>query len=568
MFVVRFQRHQLLLLAILAIAVVLRLWGINYGLPFLYVTDEYHEVMRAMQLGAGSFNMDRTGKGGLYYLLFLEFGVYYAFLKLFGVVSSISEFAALFARDPSAFYLMSRATVLAFGVANVWILHRLTQKVFGQRAALIAAFIFALNVLHVSLSKTVRIDVVMTCLATLTLLLAVNVAERGTKKDYVLAAIAGALATTTKITAVLLLVPLLIAHWHSVKGHASWPKSYILDGRLWLAGATFVVFWFGTDPGLIFSLTDYLSFFGPVTGDAVSEAIDGGEVLTLERPNLFAYYARALVESMGWPLFIVSSAATIYALWRRTLADVLFVSFAATTYLVISSTTSLHAYFPRYVLPVIPVMAALSGRLLSDLSEVVPFLQKRIAMGFVVVLLALVPGYQAIQQSRVLTRTDTRTLAKQWIDSQVPQGAKVFVEGAKIAPVRSTVPIQESTDSMRERMDYWRAVEPRQATYLRHRLSVHDGRGFRLVLVPLGQEATLQEYRAEGVEFFVVLPDRMKRGRSSTSRSVGLLNDLRTSSDVELVATFPQEANYRPGLSVEIYRVVTSDISAANQGRP
>ena len=51
---------------VLVVALLIRLWGIGYGLPFSYVNDEYHEVMRALQLGAGSFNFDRIGKGGFY----------------------------------------------------------------------------------------------------------------------------------------------------------------------------------------------------------------------------------------------------------------------------------------------------------------------------------------------------------------------------------------------------------------------------------------------------------------------------------------------------------------------
>ena len=67
---------------VVAIAVALRLWGIDYGLPFVYWTDEYHEVMRAMELGAGGFNFGRTSKGGFYLLLFFEYAIYYVFLRV------------------------------------------------------------------------------------------------------------------------------------------------------------------------------------------------------------------------------------------------------------------------------------------------------------------------------------------------------------------------------------------------------------------------------------------------------------------------------------------------------
>ena len=63
------------LVLVLGLACLLRLWGTWYGLPFSYYDDEYHEVMRALELGMGGFNFERTGKGGFYFLLFLEYGL-------------------------------------------------------------------------------------------------------------------------------------------------------------------------------------------------------------------------------------------------------------------------------------------------------------------------------------------------------------------------------------------------------------------------------------------------------------------------------------------------------------
>ncbi len=70
------------LVLVLGLACLFRLWGTWYGLPYSYYDDEYHEVMRALELGMGGFNFERTGKGGFYFLLFLEYGLYYVSLKL------------------------------------------------------------------------------------------------------------------------------------------------------------------------------------------------------------------------------------------------------------------------------------------------------------------------------------------------------------------------------------------------------------------------------------------------------------------------------------------------------
>ena len=52
---------------------------------------------------------------------------------------------------------------------------------------------------------------------------------------------------------------------------------------------------------------------------------------------------------------------------RRTAADVVLLSYAIVNYVVIASTTSTALFYPRYALPIIVVLALLSGRLLADL---------------------------------------------------------------------------------------------------------------------------------------------------------------------------------------------------------
>ena len=122
------ERYRKPVLWLLVASALIRLWGIDYGLPFIYWVDEYHEVMRAMELGAGGFNFARTGKGGFYFLLFFEYGAYFVVLKAVGAIATVKEFAEHFARDPSAFYLMGRVTAALFGCATVLAAYQLRAR--------------------------------------------------------------------------------------------------------------------------------------------------------------------------------------------------------------------------------------------------------------------------------------------------------------------------------------------------------------------------------------------------------------------------------------------------------
>ena len=72
------QSRMYSVLGILGIALGLRLWGINFGLPYDFTPDEVHEIVRALKLGAGEYSWT-MGKGGLYYFLFVEYGLLYVF---------------------------------------------------------------------------------------------------------------------------------------------------------------------------------------------------------------------------------------------------------------------------------------------------------------------------------------------------------------------------------------------------------------------------------------------------------------------------------------------------------
>ncbi len=61
------EKFLLFLLPIFLLAIIARLYGIDFGLPDLLHNDEPFEINRALRLASGSFDFRRSGKGGLYY---------------------------------------------------------------------------------------------------------------------------------------------------------------------------------------------------------------------------------------------------------------------------------------------------------------------------------------------------------------------------------------------------------------------------------------------------------------------------------------------------------------------
>jgi 4-amino-4-deoxy-L-arabinose transferase-like glycosyltransferase len=538
-------------------ALLIRIWGSWYGLPFSYYDDEYHEVMRALELGMGSFNLNRTGKGGFYFLLFFEYGVYFVLLKLMGVVATAEEFARMFVRDPTAFYLMGRVTAAVMASMTVAVVFFLARQAYSTAAGLMAALFLAVNTLHVDLSRSIGVDVPMLLMSTLALYFAMKIVATGDRKDYLLAALCAALATTTKLPGILVLVPLLIAHTYYVASAGTGQRGWFGASDLWLAGAVFAGVLLATNPGLVpdvgsaeFVINLFASSPSDMLGEsavnAVADYSSGG------RPNLYQFYLSAMQDSMGWPLFLIGLSAVVYALWKRTPADVILLSYAFVNYFVIASTTSTYLYYPRYAFPVIVVLAILSGRALAALPPVRrrPGLAAVVALGCVAL-----PIGQSIATARVLTQTDTRTLAKNWFEANVPSGSRVLIEGGKIAPSRTTVQLQQSAPAIQRRIEYWKVEEPKQAKFLELQLAVHEGGGYDLEFVSLNDVAMLDEYAKQGIEYCVIRPDTFMESRKASVESPRLVQELRSGSHAELIKRFAEDLHTRPGPAIEIYRL-------------
>jgi hypothetical protein len=474
-------------------------------------------------------------------------------LKLTGFISTAQEFAEQFVRDPTAFYVVGRATAAVFGCATVAAVYYLGRQASRPGAGLLAALFLSINVLHVELSHRVGVDVPMTLFATLALYFGLRVATDGRRPDYLLAGLCAALATTSKLPGMLVILPLLIAHTFRVMGTVGGPIHWLASRNMWLAVAMFILVLVISNPGILLHF-DYFSFYSAPPEEMLDD--DGFAAAAFDsfsRPNLYLYYLNVLQNSMGWPVFAVATVAVGYALWKHRPADVILLSYALINYLAISSTSSEILFYPRYALPIIVVLAVLTGRALSDLILFMPRWRVAVWASVAVALIAW-PFAHSIKYAYSLTQTDTRTLAKEWFDAHVPAGSKVLIEGGKIAASRLTVPLADSRESLGRRIAYWKLQEPRQAKYVELKRAVHEGGGYELELVRVASIPPFDDLTARGIEYFVVRPESFMGSRKAESGSARLLSRLRSDTRVKLLKQFKADSSTQPGPTIEIYR--------------
>jgi hypothetical protein len=89
-------------------------------------------------------------------------------------------------------------------------------------------------------------------------------------------------------------------------------------------------------------------------------------------------------------------------------------------------------YFSRYALPLVPFLAIFGARAMVELAERVKFCTSSAirswGIGVLTILLIAPSAHSVILHNWLLTRLDTRTLAGNWFEANVPAGATVAAE--------------------------------------------------------------------------------------------------------------------------------------------
>ena len=283
----------------------------------------------------------------------------------------------------------------------------------GGLAAVLGAGLLAGTFLHVRDSHFATTDVAMTFWAMLAWLAIARVVRRGRLADSTVAGALVGLAAATKYPAIGLAVPLALAH--------------VLGTRrpLRLAGAAVAV------AATFFIATPYV-VLDRATTDAAIAMLKGLYVTTGRGgPTGFGWlFGAALPAAFGWPLaaFLVASigwALVAGGVFARLLAVWLLVA----AYPLVTA----HLVMIRYVVPVATVGVALIGAAMARLSDRLP--GGRIAVALLA-LVAVAPSVaRAIALDRFLAQTDTRTLARVWMEKNLPRGTVVYAPAYHPVPV-------------------------------------------------------------------------------------------------------------------------------------
>jgi hypothetical protein len=395
----------------------LRVWGAKHGLPYAYNSDENaHFVPKAIGLFGHGWNPHYFVNPPAY-----TYVLHVVFAGWFGGRAGVSD---QFATDPTEVFLVGRVVAAAFGTLAVWLLYLAGTRLFAdRRVGFLSAALLGVAFLPVFYSHLALNDVPTLAPICLSLYGTAGIVRSGRVRDYVVAGLGLGLACAFKYTGGVTLLPLLGAAVGRMFLRAPGERGAAARG-LGVAAACAVAGFFVANPYAFF---DHQAFFDGLNHQT-SVADDALGKLGLTEDNGLAYYLWTLTWGLGWVPAVASLAGVVLvARDSRRIAAVLVP--APVLFLLFMGTQA--RFFGRWLLPVFPLVCLLSVYALVRLALWVarrrPVLTPT-ALAVVALLLCGQGLVYSLHIGQVLSRADTRNMARAWFVAHVPPKTKVVVE--------------------------------------------------------------------------------------------------------------------------------------------
>ncbi|HWN82879.1 MAG TPA: glycosyltransferase family 39 protein, partial [Candidatus Udaeobacter sp.] len=408
-----------LLFLIVLTGALVRLHGVDFGLPHLYDPDEDWFVATAREMLVDREPNPRwfghPGTTVIYFLAAL-YGAGHWIGRRFGAVPE--DLRAFFNHYQSEIYLGGRLLSVACAVATILLVYAVAARLFRSRPiGLLAAALIAVSPLHVMYSRVIRTDIQATLLVLAVFWFLIDVVERGRWRSVCLAGLATGIAIATKYPAALIGCTALVA-----MGFA--PGS--LRRRLALGAGYLGAAVAGLFIASPYLFLDFQTAFEDLTIEAPSWVLSHAGAGFLADLGWYLGYPCALALSAGG--ILLAAGGAVLCLRERSPSRWLLLSFPP---VFLPFLAALPLRVRHWILPLVPFLCMLAA---YALYEGLRYVRRRAALElevwpvFMVMAVTLPLAKADVLFNRQLELPDTRTLAADWILAHIPPGRTLVVE--------------------------------------------------------------------------------------------------------------------------------------------
>ncbi len=420
---------RLIIVLLMVLGFGLRVWGIGYGLPYLYHPDEPMVQNALSMVKTNDLNPHFFGYGSLFfYINAIVYWAYYLLGKMVGLFSSTSDIPDLqllglgIGRSlmPTE-VIAGRLVSVLLGTLCIPITYWLGTRLSNRRVGLLAAVFVTFSAPLVVHSQFITPNILTSLLVLLTLAVLVW-SDSATWPPYLSSTLIGlvfGLAVASKYNAAFLVIPCGVAYFLRYR----WQMLKRLDLyiSLTVAGLTFFV------------VTPYaLLDFPKVWADTVFHL---QYYRTVSHPgmegNTINFYLTYLFKQEGLVVFLSVVPVISYIKTRNRTG--LILAFFAIPYTLYISTLNIRN--DRTILITLPIFLIMAADVLVSAWQRI---QKSDSRHFRQLALALLATFTILSTTYLLYRTtetnikkttpDAREYARQWIETNVPTGTRIAME--------------------------------------------------------------------------------------------------------------------------------------------
>ena len=410
-----------------AVAVALRLYGLNWdGGQWIHPDERMILMVVSNRLSVPTHEQ-------LPLLLTSQSPLNPAFHAYGSFPMYLLKAAQLMAGGRLPLHILARALSVAFDCGTVLLVYALAASLAGAWWGVLAAFLLAVSPIHVQLAHYYTVDTVLAFWTALGAYFALRLAATGRRRWALAVGAVSGLAAATKLIGAAVILLAFLALAARVAGGGRWSRKGLVQAVGWsaaAAGVALAVFALA-DP---YAIVDARAFWGEAANQALMARGDPRFPYTLQFYYTVAYlypFWQNLTRGWGigagllaWGGLIWGGARAAFRV-RRPDGWAVLAMWALAFFVVVGGW---HAKFPRYLLPMMPLLCVLAAGMLADAWRRFGARGQRAGIALAVSGLVAATCLYAVGLDGIFGQEHSWVRMSRWMYERIPKGAAVATE--------------------------------------------------------------------------------------------------------------------------------------------
>jgi hypothetical protein len=402
----------IVLVIIIALSAILRINGLNFGLPNIYHPDEFQKYLAVMRM------YDNNDLNPRYF--------WHPSLLLYSTYLSniIIQFIYKSNNFPDTLIFAGRVVSLLAGVLSVYLVYLIGKNMLSKQAGLISAFLLAVAPLSVTCSRYVKEDSLLTFFILLATNLVVLSAKKSSLKLLIIAGLVAGLSAAVKYSGAVSFFILWTYPWLNTQ--KIFPNIKAFKYPLIATCIVPLGFLIATP----YAILDYQTFLTDFGRERDHMLVGHSSTITATSQLWLYHLKNSIWNGFGWIQTILAIFSFGFLLRAKPTAGLFLLSIFLLYYLPAEFVRAKPAPQPeRYITPCLPILALAIALTFEYIKS---FNLKSIFL--VLILLATASSYHRSYTLASEIVPDTRDKMSEWLINNIPKEAKVIIDWEQYGP--------------------------------------------------------------------------------------------------------------------------------------